>query len=65
MADVAAGTATSGHRFLGKSSIPVSGYKDYLAKLEKNYVLALPEERRKKVEKELNALAAGKGLPRQ
>jgi glycyl-tRNA synthetase beta chain len=59
---VAAGTATSGHRFLGKSSIAVSGYADYLAKLAKNYVLALPEERRKKVEGELSKLAAGKGL---
>ena len=59
---VTAGTATSGHRFLGKPSIAVSGYSDYLAKLAKNYVLALPEERRKKVEGEVSKLAAGKGL---
>src|ERR1700719_4199705 len=62
IAGVAAGAATSGHRFLGQSSIPVSGYDDYVAKLEKNYVLALPEARREKVERELSKLATGKGL---
>jgi glycyl-tRNA synthetase beta chain len=62
IAGVPAGTATKGHRFLGKSSIPVTGYNDYVAKLEKNYVLALPEKRREKVEHELSKLAAGKGL---
>jgi glycyl-tRNA synthetase beta chain len=62
IAGVTAGAATSGHRFLGKSSIAVSGYDDYVAKLEKNYVLALPEARREKVQGELAKLAAGKGL---
>jgi glycyl-tRNA synthetase beta chain len=62
VAGVAAGASTEGHRFLGKSSIAVSGYDDYLAKLEKNYVLAQPEARRQKVERELGKLAAGKGL---
>jgi glycyl-tRNA synthetase beta chain len=62
VADITAGAATAGHRFLGKSSILVSGYKDYIGKLEKNYVLVLPEDRRKKVDRELSALAAGKGL---
>src|SRR4029077_13296564 len=50
IAGVAAGAATEGHRFLGKRSIAVSGYDDYLAKLEKNYVLAQPEARREKVQ---------------
>jgi glycyl-tRNA synthetase beta chain len=59
---VSSGTTTAGHRFLGKASIPVSGYDDYLAKLAKNYVLALPEKRREKVEAELSKLATGKGL---
>jgi glycyl-tRNA synthetase beta chain len=59
---VTPGTATAGHRFLGKPSIAVSGYEDYLTKLAKNYVLALPEERRKKSEHELSKLAAAKGL---
>ena len=62
IAGVVAGTATSGHRFLGKSSINVSGYEDYVAKLEKNYVLALPGARREKVERELVKLAAGKSI---
>jgi glycyl-tRNA synthetase beta chain len=56
------GTATSGHRFLGRASISVTGYNDYLTKLAKNYVLGLPDERRKKVERELSKLAAAKGL---
>lgn len=62
IAGVAAGNTTSGHRFLGRSPIAVSGYEDYLGKLEKNYVLAQPEKRREKVERELEKLAAGKGL---
>ena len=62
VAGVGAGKETSGHRFLGKSSIGVTGYDDYLRKLEKNFVLARPEERRTKVQRELEKLAAGKGL---
>jgi len=62
IAGVTAGNATSGHRFLGKSSIAVSGYDDYVAKLERNYVLARPEDRRERVERELEKLATGKGL---
>jgi glycyl-tRNA synthetase beta chain len=62
IAGVTAGAVTSGHRFLGKSSVSVSGYNDYVEKLEENYVLALPEARREKVGRELSELAAGKGL---
>ena len=62
IAGATAGTATAGHRFLGKPSIEVGGYQDYVTKLEKNYVLVLPEARREKVERELSKLAAGKGL---
>jgi glycyl-tRNA synthetase beta chain len=62
IAGVAAGITTSGHRFLGKSSIAVSGYDDYLRKLEKNFVLARPDARRERVENELVKLAASKGL---
>jgi glycyl-tRNA synthetase beta chain len=62
IAGVPAGAATSGHRFLGKSRIPVSGCADYLAKLEKNYVLASPEKRAEKVAHELEKLAGGKAL---
>ncbi len=62
LADISSGSATAGHRFLGKPHIPVSGVDDYVDKLRKNFVLVRPEERRKKVERELARLAASKGL---
>jgi glycyl-tRNA synthetase beta chain len=62
LADISSGSATTGHRFLGKPHIPVSGVNDYVGKLRRNFVLARPEERRKKVERELARLAARKGL---
>jgi glycyl-tRNA synthetase beta chain len=66
LGDVASGIHTAGHRFLGKSAITIRGYEDYLAQLRKNYVLALPEERRKKVEREVTRLTGSKGLrPRE
>ncbi len=60
--DVVAGNASSGHRFLGKSKIVVTGVKDYVQKLQANYVLVRPEDRKKKIEGELRRLAAGKGM---
>lgn len=62
LADVTAGSATVGHRFLGKPHIPVTGAKDYVEKLRRNFVLARPEERRLKVERELERLAKKSGL---
>ena len=62
LADVSSGSATAGHRFLGKPHIPVSGVDDYVNKLRRNFVLARPEERRAKVERELASLASRKGL---
>jgi glycyl-tRNA synthetase beta chain len=62
LGDASAGKFTSGHRFLGKSKIPVLSAKDYVQKLKNNFVLVRPEERRKKIEGELTKLAAGKGL---
>jgi len=59
---VRAGSLTRGHRFLGKSSIAVSGPQDYLLKLRRNFVLARPEERRKKVEQEMGKLASRREL---
>ena len=53
---------TSGHRFLGSARIGVTGPKDFEQKLKKNFVLVRPEERRKKIEKELKTLAGRKGL---
>jgi len=62
VADVRSGASTSGHRFLGKDRIPVTGYRDYISKLRKNYVLAHPDERREKVERELSQLTARRRL---
>ncbi len=60
--DVSAGNATRGHRFLGKARIPVKGFADYSVKLRKNFVMVQPEERRKKIERELSQLVSRKGL---
>ena len=54
---VASGAATEGHRFLGASRIKVTGPKDYVARLRKNFVLVDPRERRKKIEREIRSLA--------
>jgi len=62
LGDAAAGKFTAGHRFLGKSKIPVLSAKDYIQKLKANFVLVRPEERRKKIAAELSKLAGGKGL---
>jgi glycyl-tRNA synthetase beta chain len=61
-ADVRAGNHTDGHRFLGKRSIPLAGPRDYEMKLKRNFVLCKPQARRKKIEAELHALTARKGL---
>jgi len=62
LGDAVAGDSTSGHRFLGKSKIPVHGEADYVQKLKANFVLVRPEDRKKKIEGELHRLASGKGL---
>jgi glycyl-tRNA synthetase beta chain len=61
-ADVAAGSHTEGHRFLGRSKIPLRGPLDYEPKLRKNFVLCRPEARRKKIEMEIRAIAGKKSL---
>ncbi|MGH9680659.1 MAG: glycine--tRNA ligase subunit beta [Candidatus Acidiferrales bacterium] len=62
LGDASAGKFTSGHRFLGKSKIPVTSAKDYVQKLRANFVLVHYEERRKKIEGDLGRLAKGNGL---
>ena len=62
LGDAAAGNWSSGHRFLGKSKIPLSGAKDYVQKLRTNFVLVRPEDRKQKIEGELRRLAGSKGL---
>ncbi len=61
-AGVRSGNRTQGHRFLGKRNIPLAGPQDYEAKLKKNFILARPEVRRKKIEAEMKPLAARKGF---
>ena len=62
LGDAVAGNASSGHRFLGKSKIPLSGSKEYVQKLKSNFVMVRPEDRKKKIEAELKKLASDKGL---
>jgi glycyl-tRNA synthetase beta chain len=62
IAGVRAGNASSGHRFLGKARIPLTGPRDYLARLKANGVLALPVERGRKIDEELQAAARKAGL---
>ena len=61
-AGVAAGNRTDGHRFLGKQGVPVSGPRDYEAKLKKNFVLCRPDARRKKIEAEIRTITGRKQL---
>ena len=62
LGDARAGNTTRGHRFLGKSKIPVRSASDYIQKLRANYVIVRPEERRKKIEADMARLASGKNL---
>ena len=62
LGDAVSGDASSGHRFLGKSRIPVRGAIDYIQKLRANFVLVRPGDRKQKIEGELRHLASGKGL---
>ena len=61
-AGVTSGNRTEGHRFLGKRAIVVSSPEDYESKLKKNFVLVRPEERRKKIEEEIQSLTSRKHL---
>ncbi|HEV2288113.1 MAG TPA: glycine--tRNA ligase subunit beta [Candidatus Acidoferrales bacterium] len=56
-AGVSAGRATEGHRFLGKARIQVRGPREYVQRLSRNFVLVDPEERKKKIEREVRVLA--------
>jgi glycyl-tRNA synthetase beta chain len=62
LGDAVAGKFSAGHRFLGKSRVPVRNAKDYASKLRRNFVLVRAEDRRKKIAAELRPLVAGKGL---
>jgi len=62
LAGVEAGRESAGHRFLGKPRIVIGGTRDFERKLRANFVLLRPEERRRKIEREIRALTAHKGL---
>jgi glycyl-tRNA synthetase beta chain len=62
LAGVRSGRHSMGHRFLGDARIPVRGVRDYEGKLKANFVLARPGVRRKKIEREIRALPARRGL---
>jgi glycyl-tRNA synthetase beta chain len=61
-AGVAAGNRTEGHRFLGRSSIPLTAPRDYEPKLKSSFVIARPEARRKKIESEIATFEKRKGM---
>jgi len=62
LAGTAAGKTSTGHRFLGKSRIPLASARDYERRLRSNFVIAQPAERRRKIERELAVAVKGKGL---
>jgi glycyl-tRNA synthetase beta chain len=59
---VSSGDKTFGHRFIGKGELTVKGFGEYEKKLGANGVIVRPQERREKIEKELNQLARKGGL---
>ncbi len=61
-AGVRSGDRTGGHRFLGRRGIRVKSAADYRAKLRRNFVLVDPRDRREKIRRELDALAAAHAL---
>jgi glycyl-tRNA synthetase beta chain len=61
--EIRSGRFSRGHRFLSKETpVAIARAGDYLARLRSNFVLARPEERREKIERELSRLAAQRHL---
>jgi glycyl-tRNA synthetase beta chain len=60
-ASVKSGNTTAGHRLLGKPSVPVT-IADFDQQLRANGVILSAEERRQKIETEIDTLLAGRGL---
>src|SRR5882724_6490248 len=58
IANVRAGIESAGHRFLGKKKVAIHNVAGYEAALRRNFVLANPVARRKKIESELTSLTA-------
>ncbi len=57
IAGVKSGNVTKGHRKLGSSSIPVT-FANYENELRRNFVILSSDERRSKIQKEIDALGA-------
>ena len=57
VAGVMSGNMTKGHRILGAKTIPVT-LSNYESELRKNFVILSSEERRVKIQKEIDALGA-------
>ena len=59
--DIASGNYSFGHRFMDNTSFAVSGFADYLEKARAKYVIVEPEERKKIILEEIQAVAAEVG----
>jgi glycyl-tRNA synthetase beta chain len=59
VAGIKSGNTTAGHRFMAPRMMQVTGLDDYLAKLEKSFVLLDQKERARKVEEVVAKAAAG------
>ncbi len=62
LGDVPVGRITQGHRFLSNGKISVDSADDYLAKLERAYVVLDPVKRRQIIADGLEGLAKAEGL---
>jgi glycyl-tRNA synthetase beta chain len=60
--EVRSGRASAGHRFLGKPWVAIGGTKEYKAKLRANFVIPDPEERRKRIQKQMEEQLGKRGL---
>jgi glycyl-tRNA synthetase beta chain len=57
-----ASNTTYGHRFLSKDPIEIADFADYKQKLEKNYVMLNPSQRKDKILEQIQNLLKGKRL---
>lgn len=62
LAGVSSGDASAGHRFLGRPTIKVKNSVELIERLRRNFVLALPTERHKKIEMEIQVILSKRGL---
>lgn len=53
---------TQGHRFLSRNPFDVMNFEDYKAKLQSNYVILDPKDRKESILSQITELASSKGL---